>query len=161
MADASIRYINVPDQNPVDIKAVDLGDGTYALATSDGGSSNENRWTADHQPAENTVATIARAAPGAGFRLVITKIQVVICNDDAAPTAGSRPASLVEDAAGTPVTHWGHRVGILAVAGAMSGISDDVHIVLPENKSATLAFASAGGTDTFESVYMEGYTEAV
>lgn len=116
-------------------------------------------WSKHHAPAENTVATITKDAPGSGFRLIITHYEGIITADDGDPTAGSRALTIVD---GDATVYRSHRIGIPSSAGGgPNGIAPSCWIPIAENKSATIAFASAAGTDTFESVAFEGHVEAV
>lgn len=117
-------------------------------------------WSAHHNPAVNVVATITKATPGAGFRLVVTKISWRATTSTTAPTAAERTVSL-KDNAGSPVTHYAETAPFPASASTMNGVEKSCWIPLAENVAAVLAFASAGGANTYESVYMDGFVEAV
>ena len=119
-------------------------------------------WAVTHVPAENVVATINKAAPGATSRLVVTGFSAIITTSETAPTAGDRLVTLTQDPAGTPLVLWNGYIGFPATAGATSGIViTNCNIPIATNKSVTLAFASAGGTDTKQTVNMNGRVESV
>lgn len=121
----------------------------------------DNVWTASHLPNTNTKATCVKAAPGAGNRLVVTGITATLAAGSTAPSAVEVSISLIEDAAGTPVTRWSAVTSLQAVAGDKGGVAKAVYIpATAANKSMTLEFSAAGGTNTYESVTLEGYTVA-
>lgn len=121
----------------------------------------DNVWTASHLPNANTKATCVKAAPGAGYRLVVTGITATLAAGATAPSAVEVSISLIEDAAGTPVTRWSAVTSLQAVAGDKGGVAKAVYIpATAANKSMTLEFSAAGGTNTYESVTLEGYTVA-
>ncbi len=116
-----------------------------------------NAWTQVHEPATNTQATCVQAAPGANLKNIVTSITGTLAAGSTAPTAVQLYLRLVEDAAGTPATIWTAAISLPATAGASSGIAlTNLWIPVTSNKSITLRFSAAGGTNTYETVSMQG-----
>lgn len=124
-----------------------------------GAHQQNSAWAVSHCPAANTTATITRAAPGVGKRLVVTSIDVGACAGTTAPTAAAVTVSLTD---GALTVHWKKNMVFPATAGIQGGIVlDNEWIIIPENTAVTLAFSVAGGANTFEDVNMRGITETL
>ncbi len=114
-------------------------------------------WTAGHVPSANVVATATQAAPGVGKYNVCLGLTVVLAAGASAPSAINVTVRLIDGAAGGTTYLWQATMSLPATAGAMSGISRPmVDIRGSVNTAMTLEFSAAGGTNTIESVSMEG-----
>lgn len=124
----------------------------------DGGST---QWEATHVPAANTVATVSKAAAGAGVRNVCTGFTVAIASGAVAPTATQLTVALIDGAAGGATYIWRAVIALPAVAGATTAYVRS-HCWLPgsANTAMTLEFSGAGGANTYQSVSMDGTTTA-
>lgn len=116
-------------------------------------------WSGVHLPAANTIATSTIAAPGAGRRLVITRIEVGLVASSAAPSAKAVSVSITDNATGTVI--WGVVLAVPATAGASTGLIECpvwIGQAVSVNGSITLAFSASGGANTVESVSWGGVT---
>lgn len=121
-----------------------------------GAHQNEFAFTVSHVPAVNVAATVTRAAPGVGRRIVITGFDAIVANGGTAPTATTAVPSLVSGS----TTKWSATFGVQATAGDTVGITKaNRWIICGENEAVTLSFAAASGANTYQSVNLEGVIE--
>ncbi len=121
-----------------------------------GQGANDTTWTAVHVPAADTQATTTKAAV-AGKQNVCTGLTVVLAAGASAPTAVNVAAYLVNGASGGTSYLWGARLSVPNVAGATSGIvKEQCWLVGSPGTAMTLEFSAKGGSNTLESVSMEG-----
>lgn len=146
---------------PVDVAVVDAA-GNHVTSFGSGLVA-VSRWRKNHFPATNTKATITQAAPGAGFKNVLTGWTAMYVAQANAPVAKGLSVAVIDGVAGgTAYLDGPHALGIPAVAGATNGIArDSLLIVGSENTATTIEFTVSGGADTQESVSMEGIVVAV
>lgn len=116
-------------------------------------------WSGVHRPAVNTQATITISAPGAGYRLVCTGLTVVLTAGTSNPSANVVNVSLIDGASGGSTYLWGAVLGVPATAGLVSGIARHGLWIGSADTALTLEFAGAAGTNTFESVSIEGFVQ--
>lgn len=112
-------------------------------------------WQVNHAPAAATKATATKAAGGSGVRHVITGIYATLACDANAQTPLG--VSLVEDAAGTPVTLWS---GVLAAPANGAGVIalSGLNLVQPTaDRTLTLSFSAAGVSLSLEAVTLTGF----
>jgi hypothetical protein len=116
-------------------------------------------WSVTHAPAVNTVATISKAAGGAGVRHVCTSITGAIRGGTTAPAAIQGTLTLRDGATGAGTILWSQTVVLAAAVGAKDEVCvSGLNIVGSANTAMTLEFAAAGGANTFESVALTGYS---
>ena len=114
-------------------------------------------WTELNLPAENTRATITKAAAGVGKYNICTGLDVIIAAGATAPAAINLQVNLIDGGSGLTTYLWRGILSLPATAGSTSGIArSDLKIVGSLNTEMTLEFSSAGGVNTFESVWMMG-----
>lgn len=114
-------------------------------------------WSVTHAPSANTVATVTQASPGAGLKNVVTGLTVILAAGASAPSAITVTAHLRDGASGvgTPKKSWA--MSIPAVAGSMNGVvRNQMWIEMTAATQTTLEFSVAGGSNTVESVEMDG-----
>lgn len=118
-------------------------------------------WSANHNPAANTKATCTRAAGGAGVSNVCTGFTVMLVAGASAPTATTVTVALIDGDTGGTTYLWGpHVIGVAAVAGATNGIArQNLWRKGSANTKMTLEFSAAAGSNTLETVSMEGTLE--
>lgn len=119
----------------------------------------DSAWSVVHRPGANAQATITRAAPGTGRRLVCLGFTVTFVAGATAPAAVVREVSLIDGGTGGSTLLSGSTLSLPAVAGAMNGWKEEGAFFGTENTQMTLEFASAGGANTTQSVTMHGYVE--
>ena len=118
-------------------------------------------WVAAHVPAANTVATVTKAAAGAGVRNICTGLTVTLAAGAVAPAAVQLTVALIDGAAGGGTYLWRTQVALPAVAGAITAfVRSGTLLAGTANTAMTLEFSAAGGASTFESVSMDGTTGA-
>lgn len=112
-------------------------------------------WSVTHAPAANTIATITRAAGGAGVRHKCTSIMAALTAAGAAATP-ALTIVLRDGATGVGTILWSatHMAGL--------GFADEVslaglNIVGSANTAMTLEFSAAPGAGNFASVAMTGH----
>lgn len=115
-------------------------------------------WSVTHTPAVNTVATITRAAGGAGIRHVLRSFTATVIGLAAAAeavlTVNIRDGA---SGAGTILKSF----PLYAPPGGQNGLAmSDLNIVGSENTAMTIEFTAAGGANTYESVSMSGNSAA-
>lgn len=120
-------------------------------------------WSVVHVPSAGSQATITKAAPGPGMRLVCTNITVTVAqaNGDAtAPTATGVVAVLIDGASGGTSYLWAAAFGVPAVAGFGNGACPQAPMWLEGtiNTAMTLEFRTSGGAHTQMVVTMSGTT---
>lgn len=114
-----------------------------------------HEWSINHIPATNLQATITRAANALG-RHIITSITATLSGASAAGAVKS--IFLRDGVSGAGPIIWSATV--LNLAGDSKAISlTNLNIQGSKNTAMTLEFNAAGGTGTFESVALTGYTE--
>ena len=120
------------------------------------GATDED-WTAGHTPASaDTLATCTKAAVSRR-RNVCTGITVTLAAGASAPTAVNVAAYLVDGATAGTTYLWQSRLSLPAVAGATTGITHlPCWIVGSPGTAMTLEFSAKAGSNTLESVSMEG-----
>lgn len=93
MADTIIRFINIVDQQPVDVKAIDNGDGTYSLSVALGVGGEPvdvqvtpTTDTSDYASGDIIFDTTALAGfvVGSGNHAVLENIRIIEAQDQAA-----------------------------------------------------------------------------
>ena len=118
-------------------------------------------WSATHTPAVNIVATISKAAGGAGVRHVCTSISARILGGTVAPAAVQGTLVLRDGASGVGTIIWSQTVVLAAAVGAKDEVKiSGLNIIGSANAAMTLEFIAAGGLNTFESVSLTGYSVA-
>lgn len=147
-------FVSSLDSKQVNASATAL---SAASSTSAQLVTNPGQWTSVHAPNANTIATTTKAAGGSGVRHVITGISATLYNAQALAASDSK-VYLRDGASGSGTIVWAAHLG--AIAGA--GNTDKVHltglnIVMSSNTAATLEFASAPGSNSFEVVTLTGY----
>lgn len=105
-----------------------------------------------HKPVSNTKATKVVAAPGTGSRIIVVGYKWILqCKATAVTTTDGITIKWIEDAAGTPATV--DEMGVTCEASKQFGESvTKCEWAFTENKSVTLEFSAAGGSDTLEYV---------
>lgn len=122
---------------------------------------SKNSWTQFHEPSADTQATCTQASPGANLKNVVTGISATLAGGSAAPAAVQLYVRLVEDIAGTPATIYSASIALPATAGAFSSlVLTNLWIPVTSNKSITLRFSAAGGSNTYQAVSMQGVVVA-
>jgi hypothetical protein len=118
-------------------------------------------WTAIHEPAANTQATISKAAAGAGVRNVCTGLTVTLAATSTAPAAVQLAVRLRDGATAVGTVIWAAVISVPATAGVSAGITrTNLWIPGTANTALTLEFSAAGGANTIQTVSMEGTTVA-
>lgn len=115
-------------------------------------------WRGSHAPAANTRATFTQAAPGAGYRNVLTGFTVILAAGATAPVAATVTVAVIDGVSGaTSYIDGPHAMSIPAIAGAMSGVTrSGLDKRGSANTATTIEFSAAGGANTLESVSIEG-----
>jgi hypothetical protein len=103
-------------------------------------------------PGANTQATATVAAPGAGYRNVLTSLIAKFVAGTSAPSAVNVNMNIIGGSSGgTPV--WSVTCSLDATAGRDGGfVLDDLYVPVATNTALTVEFSGAGGSNTFESV---------
>lgn len=110
-------------------------------------------WAINHAPAANTIATITRAAGGAGVRHVCKGFSVSI--NAVAAIAAPLVVNLRDGATGAGTILWTER--LMAPAGVTFTITrDGLNIPGSANTAMTLEFTAAPGATNFENVNLNG-----
>jgi hypothetical protein len=120
--------------------------------------SEPGQWTVTHAPAVNTAAVASKSAGAAGVRHVCTGVSINLASGGA-PTATQLTVHLRDGAtgAGSILASW--IIAIPAVAGEYRGIQlTGLKVFGTAATAMTLEFATAGGSDTYESVTLFGHS---
>jgi hypothetical protein len=113
-------------------------------------------WAITHTPAANTVATITRAAGGAGVRHICNSISgSVIVGASQTPGAAVQ-LSLRDGASGAGTILWSQTINCTALGNAFINLSG-LNIPGSANTAMTLEFSAAPGAANFESVALTGH----
>lgn len=121
-------------------------------------SARPGEWSEFAVPAANTLATVTRLATADGTRHVCTSIVARIM-DPSSLISGTFEVQLIDGA----TVLWSTRVMLLASAVNITGLPLDrieltgLNIPGSPDTDMTLAFVTAGGAGTFETVSMTGY----
>lgn len=117
-------------------------------------------WTAISLAATSVQATTTRVSAGAGVKNVCTGLTVMLAsNATTAPTAVSINASLIDGASAGTIYLWRGVLSLPNVAGAVSGIvRSGIWIPGSNSTQMTLEYNASAGTNTVQSVSMEGTT---
>jgi hypothetical protein len=115
-------------------------------------------WTQTHVPATNTQATKSQASAGSGKRNVCTGFTVTLAAGASAITAAAPLTVMVVDGSSGGTTYlWRSYINIPAVAGAqVSIVRTGLWLVGSQATAMTIEFSAAGGTNSYESVTMDG-----
>lgn len=115
-------------------------------------------WTAVHIPNTNVQATITKASAGSGKRNVCTGFVVTLCAGASTPTAAAPITVMVVDGATGGTTYlWRSYINLPAVAGAqLSIVRTGLWLVGSQATAMTIEFSAAGGSNTYESVAIDG-----
>lgn len=117
---------------------------------------DKDTWTANDTPATNVLAAVTKTA-SAGVKHVVTGFSASIASDGASTPAVMK-VQIIEDNSGTPVIHWTEVISTVSTSGQGASIYRDNLYIVPNaaNKSITLTFSVAGGTNTTQAVSMQG-----
>jgi len=117
-------------------------------------------WPLNAAPAANTVASVTKAAGGAGVRHVLKSISAAV-GAVAVPAATISTLQVRDGASGVGPVIWQTYIGVEAVAGK-SNPRDIVglNIVGSANTAMTVEFAAASGANTFQSISATGFDAA-
>ena len=117
---------------------------------------DKDTWTANHSPATNVLAAVTKTA-SAGVKHVVTGFSASIASDGASTPAVMK-VQIIEDNSGTPVVHWTEVISTVATSGQGASIYRGGLNIVPNaaNKSITLTFSVAGGTNTTQAVSLQG-----
>lgn len=120
-----------------------------------------NYWDVQHAPTSNTLATASQASAGAGVRNVCTGFTVTLAATATAPAA-IQLYVMVVDGATTGTTYlWRSAISLPATAGAITSfVRSGLWLPGTAATAMTVEFSAAGGSNTVESVTMEGTTVA-
>lgn len=115
-------------------------------------------FTQSHIPATNTQATATQSSAGSGKRNVCTGFTVTLASGASAPTPGAPVSvSVIDGASGATTYLWRSIITIPAVAGAqVSIVRTGIWLVGSQATAMTLEFSAAGGSNTYESVTLNG-----
>lgn len=119
-------------------------------------------WTAVHNPAANTQATVSKAAGAAGQ--LLTQGEEHVCTGISASIAGTAASSVVhvylrDGASGAGTILWSAVMVCAANASDRLDV-DGLHIIGTAETAMTLEFDGAGGLNTTQSVALRGYTRS-
>lgn len=131
-----------------------------ATKTGVGVVARPGEWTALHVPATATQATISKAAGAAGVRHICTSITATLAAGASALAAGAPlTVNLRDGATGAGTVLWTSIINIPANAAESNTITiSGLSIVGTAATAMTLEFAAAGGTNSYQSVSMTGYS---
>lgn len=115
-------------------------------------------FTGTHVPATNVQASKVQASAGSGKRNVCTGFTVTITAGASAPTAAAPiTVQVVDGDTGGTTYLWRTIINLPAVAGAqVSIVRGGLWLVGSQATKLTIEFSAAGGTNTYESVSIEG-----
>jgi hypothetical protein len=115
-------------------------------------------FTAIHVPSTNTQATATKASAGSGKRNVCTGFTVTLAAGASAITAAAPLiVSVIDGASGGGTYLWRSYINIPATAGMQASIvRTGLWLVGSQATALTIEFSAAGGTNSYESVAMDG-----
>lgn len=135
-------------------------DATGAIVSDFGAGPLAATWTIKHVPNTNTQATATRTAGTGTQRHVVTGFTVTLAAGASAPTAAAPiTVAVIDGGTGGTTYLWRSLIGLPAVAGAqVSIVRGGLSLPGTAATALTIEFSAAGGTNTYESVTLEGYT---